>query len=65
MAADVSFTWVAGDGREVRVQQVQVSMRALLQSLPAREVWAAAGGSQRANGGRRLAVPSLLRRRPP
>ena len=58
--ADVSLTCVAGDGREVRVQQVQVSLWALLQSLPASEVWAAVGGSQRADGGRHLAVPSLL-----
>lgn len=53
------------DSREVRVQPVQVSMWALLQSLPVGEVWTAIGGSSRADGERHLAVPSLLRRRPP
>ena len=48
------------DGREVRVQQVQFSMWALLQSLPAGEVRPAVGGSSRADGKTHLAVPSLL-----
>ena len=47
-------------GRQVRVQQVRISMRALLQSLLAGEVWAAAGGCQGADGSRCLALPSLL-----
>ena len=54
------ITCVAHGGREVRVQQVQVSMRALLQSLPAGQVWAALGGCQGADGGRHLVVPTLL-----